>query len=213
MKLPIPWIVATVAVVVAGSAFVGGDDNRSENDSHRSAPQAAQGAARQADVDALRREVALLRSALADLRSAPVRTDTSVARAAAAAPTQAYNARPDRAADIVSQAEQEQQVQDHITQVATGFSSEARDQRWSNETGISLESALASDELKALSVRNIDCRSKTCRVEVEDNGSAAASGALPLLALRMAGTLPNIVSQHVDGANGRATVVMYMSRE
>jgi hypothetical protein len=213
MKLPIPWIVATVAVAVAAYAIVGGHADRGQSDSDRSAPQAAQGAARQADVDTLRREVALLRSALADIRSAPARSETSVARAAAPSPAQAYNARPDRAADAVSQAEQEQRVQDHITEVATGFAGEARDQRWANDTGLALESALASQELKALAVQSIDCRSKTCRVELEDDGSAVVSGAFPLLALQMAGTLPNIVSQRIERQNGRATVVLYMSRE
>jgi hypothetical protein len=36
---------------------------------------------------------------------------------------------------------------------------------------------------------------------------------LPFLAMRMADTLPSIVSQRVDQPNGRATVVLYMSRE
>jgi hypothetical protein len=213
MKFPIPWIVAAVAIVAAGYATVSNHADRGESTSDRPAPQAAQGAATRADVDALRREVALLKSALADNRSARAPSDATVARAATPSAMQVYNARSDHPADALSQAEQEQRLQDHITEVATGFEGETRDQRWANDAGIALESALASQELKALSVQSIDCRTKTCRVEVEDDGSAAASGALPQLALQMAGTLPNIVSQRIERQNGRATVVLYMSRE
>ncbi|HEY5808320.1 MAG TPA: hypothetical protein VIT67_10155, partial [Povalibacter sp.] len=115
--------------------------------------------------------------------------------------------------DSLDEAGQEAEFQHHITGIGAQFTRESLDQRWANETGIALESVLAAEELKALAVRNIDCRTKTCRIEVEDDGSGITSGALPFLAMRMAETLPNIVSQRVDQPNGRATVVLYMSRE
>jgi hypothetical protein len=210
MKLSIPWIVAIVAIVVAGYAIVG---SRGDSNSDLSAPQAAQGAATQKDLDALRREVAMLRSVLADNRSAHAASDTTVARPVTPSPVPVVRAMPDHAAEAVSQADEEQRVQDHITEVATGFAGEGRDQRWANEAGSAIESALATSELKAFAVQSIDCRTKTCRVEVEDDGSAGASGALPQLALQIAGALPNIVTQRIERQSGRATVVLYMSRE
>jgi hypothetical protein len=109
--------------------------------------------------------------------------------------------------------DRELQFQHHLIEIGAQFTREDLDQRWANDTGIALEGALASEELKTLAVRNIDCRTKTCRIEVEDDGDSTTLGALPFLAMRMADTLPNMVSQRVDQPDGRATVVLYMSRE
>jgi len=96
--------------------------------------------------------------------------------------------------------------------VAANFRSEPLDPPFALTTADSLRGVLASDELAKMSVQTIDCRAKTCRVEIEDDGSGIVPLTLPMLMARMADTLPNVSAQRLEQPNGRATMVLYMSK-
>lgn len=210
MKASILWIVTALAVAGASWSTMHrpdarvssseGADTRAPGSVTHSPPQSDP---MRAEVDELRREMALLKSVVAERSRASTQPTFSA---------QSAKAEPVSDADVSSQADDEQRFFDHVATVAASFSSETRDQTWANEVGIALESALATEELKSLSLQSIDCRTKTCRVEIDEDASVLA-GALPHLALQMAGTLPNMVSQRTERQNGSATVVLYMSRD
>jgi hypothetical protein len=104
------------------------------------------------------------------------------------------------------------QFDDHTAQIAATFSNELRDPRFAIVAGEGLRTMLDNQEFASMPVQNIDCRSVTCRVEINDDGSGAVSQALPMLAVRMAETLPNIIAQRLEQPNGRATMVLFMSK-
>jgi hypothetical protein len=118
----------------------------------------------------------------------------------------------DPRADAAVLAEAERQFDEHTAAVAATFSDEPRDPAFALATSDSLRVALDSDELAKMPVQTIDCRTKTCRVEIGDDGSGVVPQVLPMLMVRMADSLPNVIAQRVEQPNGRATMVLYMSK-
>jgi hypothetical protein len=118
----------------------------------------------------------------------------------------------DPRAAIQALAENQARMKEHVASVAASFATEARDQRWSNDVGESLRTTLGSDELAAMAVQNIDCRTTTCRIEVQDDGSGSLQTLVPMLAVQMAASLPNLIAERIDQPNGKTAMVLYMSR-
>ena len=108
-------------------------------------------------------------------------------------------------------ADDQQRFKDYIGALAADFDREARDPRWSSDTGAALQAAFGSEDLKGVQYQNIDCRKTMCRVEIEDDGSDAASEALHKVGMAIGGTLPSMLVDRVDHGNGRATMVLYLS--
>jgi hypothetical protein len=127
-------------------------------------------------------------------------------------PSDAVNAADPRASLEEERAKGELRWKEHVAAVAASFAREARDQRWSNEVGESLRATFGSEELAAATVHSIDCRTNTCRVEVQDDGSGKLPMIVPMLAVQMARSLPNLVAEHIDQPNGKMVMVLYMSR-
>ena len=127
-------------------------------------------------------------------------------------PSDAVNAADPRASLEEERAKGELAWEEHVAAVAASFARETRDQRWSNEVGESLRAAFGSEELAAATVQGIDCRTSTCRVEVQDDGSGKLPMIVPMLAVQMAESLPNLVAEHIDQPNGKMMMVLYMSR-
>lgn len=69
----------------------------------------------------------------------------------------------------------------------------------------------ASDALRG-KVRNLECRSRTCRVEIDDDRAGAVSKELPVFVQQLADTLPSTQADHIDDGNGHTTMVLYMTR-
>jgi hypothetical protein len=130
--------------------------------------------------------------------------------AAASVAAIAYSAR-----DAASQAHatpMPTQFDERAADVAASFRSEPLDPPFALMTAESLRGVLASDELARMPVQAIDCRAKTCRVEIQDDGSGIVPLKLPMLMVRMADTLPNVSAQRIEQPSGRATMVLYMSK-
>jgi hypothetical protein len=108
--------------------------------------------------------------------------------------------------------ESEQRAKEHIAAVAASFGREIRDQRWSTDMGEALRNTLATEELASANVQAIDCRTKTCRVELQDDGTGRMQALVPMLAVQMAESLPNLTAEQVPGPNGTMATVLYLSR-
>ena len=156
----------------------------------------------EAELMALRRELSQRQSAGADVQPR-IPTGVDVGE---------KHTGPDPLARTEALADAERRFEDHTVQIAANFSNELRDPRFAIGAGEALRTMLDSEEFASMPVQNIDCRSATCRVEINDDGSGVVSQVLPMLAVRMAETLPNIVAQRLEQSNGRATMVLFMSK-
>jgi hypothetical protein len=161
-------------------------------------------------------EVALLAAELATLRRELGARTEARSRPATSEPIPSLQiadaAVLDPRSDAAALAEAERQFDEHTATVAATFSGEPRDPTFALNTSDSLRVALDSDELAKMPVQTIDCRTKTCRVEIGDDGSGVVPQVLPMLMVRMADSLPNVIAQRHEQPNGRATMVLYMSK-
>jgi hypothetical protein len=161
-------------------------------------------------------EVALLAAELATLRRELGARAESRSRAETSAPIPSLQVAEapvlDPRSDAAALEQAERQFEEHTATVAATFSGEPRDPTFALNTSDSLRVALDSDELAKMPVQTIDCRTKTCRVEIGDDGSGVVPQVLPMLMVRMADSLPNVIAQRHEQPNGRATMVLYMSK-
>ena len=209
MRLRATWIVPAALVVAGSYAFYNLPDAPQRGDAAsagRGSTAAAGDAATLEQLRLLRQEVAALKSLAESRGRAEVARDApSVNALPAKDPTQEFRL------DLSGQAEEAQRFEAHVAGIAANFGREMRDQRWSSETSSLFESALAAEELKDMRVKNLECRARTCRLEIEDDGKFARL--MPLLAVELGGTLPNVIAQRVERPGGRATMILYMSKD
>lgn len=153
-------------------------------------------------VAALDAEVKALRQQLATAR-AQAPAGSTAAPAAAAMP-----AEPRARDDPAAFAEAERAT---VTALESTFRREATDPRWSRENAALLQQALTAGASGAVRVGAVECRSRTCRVEIPDDGSGEAGDVLALLSERVGERLPTLSSARIEQGNGSATTVLYLS--
>ena len=114
--------------------------------------------------------------------------------------------------DPEARAEQERKYREYMASVDAAFRNEATDPRWSSATSSVVQTALTADsDLRPLA-RGVECRSRTCRVEIADDGSGKLGKLLPMLAQKVGRELPSVTADRVQEAGGAVTMVLYMSR-
>jgi hypothetical protein len=118
----------------------------------------------------------------------------------------------DPRADPEARAEDQRKHRAYIAGVEAAFRKEATDPRWSSTTSAVVQAALASEgELRPLT-RGVECRTRTCRVEIADDGSGKLGKLLPVFAQQVGQELPSAVADRVEDPAGGAKMVLYMSR-
>jgi hypothetical protein len=103
--------------------------------------------------------------------------------------------------------------QEHMDEVSAAFREESVDRAWSEATGSALKSAVDNDPLLREAAAALECRTRTCRLELDNDGSGKLDKQLPLFAQSVQGTLSSIQAEHVAGADGAARIVLYLSNE
>jgi len=122
-------------------------------------------------------------------------------------------AAPDPRTDPEARADYERRYREHMAGVEAAFRQEAADPRWSSATAATVQSALAADsDLRPLA-RGVECRSRTCRLELADDGSGKLGKILPVFAQQVGRELPSIAYDRIVDASGTATMVLYMARQ
>jgi len=101
----------------------------------------------------------------------------------------------------------------YMEAVAQAFSNEKVDASWSSHVSSRVNGALDADESLQGVARAVECRDRTCRVEIADDGSGSLNSRLPMIALAVADVLPNVAAERVDRGNGRSAMVLYMSMQ
>jgi hypothetical protein len=103
---------------------------------------------------------------------------------------------------------------DHVETVEDDFRHEPIDATWSFGATSSLQATISSSEaMRSSPKRDVECRSRTCRVEIADDGSGQAMQAMPALAMELQKTFPSQLSNRVDDGKGNHGLVLYLSRD
>jgi hypothetical protein len=158
----------------------------------------------QAELASLRREVALLRAQVVlgpHLPAGPPSGSND--------PPPSARRRPARDPEALAEGLRRRRAL--IEGLESAFLGEATDPSWSVATSAAVRAALAADEV-GLPARGVDCRSRTCRVEIPDDGSGRVAETLALFANELAATLPNMVAHQMVDASGTATTFLYLTR-
>jgi hypothetical protein len=153
----------------------------------------------------LAQQVAQLRQEVAAIRAQLARGPM----ANTAAQTREANPRTDPAA----RQEAERTERMRIASAESAFRGEKQDTRWDQTTTASVRSALTqADENLRQQVRSIECRSQTCRLEINAEAAGALDRDLPMVLSRLGDTLPKITAGQIDQGNGRMATVLYLSK-
>jgi hypothetical protein len=110
-----------------------------------------------------------------------------------------------------ARAEEERLHRQYIARVEAAFRVEATDPQWSSATSSAIRGAATGDDSLRASLRGVECRSQTCRVEIADDGSGGLDKALPMFVHQLAQQLPSVTADRVDDGRGAASMVLYMS--
>ncbi|MET3135052.1 hypothetical protein AAKU55_005355 [Oxalobacteraceae bacterium GrIS 1.11] len=159
-----------------------------------------------ADIAMLREELALLRSDIAALKR-------SGGAASAPENTPASLAEKNQHIDPQAREEAEKARKKQMVAVENNFRNEPNDPKWSSTESSHIRDVLSSNPNAQSLMRNVECRSNTCRVELADDGTGNLSKFMPMLAVQVAQTLPTISANQVDRGDGTSATVLYMSRK
>ncbi len=172
---------------------------------HDAAPTPATGvAASEATLPELRQEVTLLRREVADIRQQLARQPGLAAGAEIAA-----NPRTDPDARLEAQ----RQEALRIASSESAFRGEQNDARWSREAAANVRAAFAqADDTVSTQLRSVECRSQSCRVEINAAAGESLARDLPIILSHLGDALPHITAGKVDQGDGRQATVLYMSR-
>jgi len=150
----------------------------------------------QAQVSVLRAQVAGLKGELAE-------------RPAASEP-----AAEDQPALDERRAEGERNHAAHMAKIEDAFAREVVDPTWSSKTSSRVWTAINEMDVLRTAAREVECRSRTCRIEVSDDGTGELHKQLPLFAQQFADAMPRMSGKQVTDESGKAGMVLYlMSRE
>jgi hypothetical protein len=110
-----------------------------------------------------------------------------------------------------ARAEEERMHRQYIAGIEAAFLGEATDPQWSSATSSAIQAIVAADDSLRGSMRALECRSSTCRVEIADDGSGTLDRALPMFVHQLAPQLPGMAADRHDDGRGTASMVLYLS--
>lgn len=154
-----------------------------------------------ADVAALRSELGRLRAQVNALQGA-----APPAASAAATPSETDVTKVETPESI---AESEQRWHEHMAEVAFGFEQEPRDGRWATAASAAVANGLKRDPALAALAGPIDCRSTTCRVQVEQDAAGVVDKQLPMFLNGLTDTLPVMEAEH-EVIDGKPRYTLYL---
>ncbi|MDD5266314.1 MAG: hypothetical protein PHO08_04195 [Methylococcales bacterium] len=114
--------------------------------------------------------------------------------------------------DPNAQSEVEGEYKELMVAKENEFRQEPSDGQWAPQTSSRLREVMDKNPAMRDAVRNIECKSTTCRVELAVTEQVSASKSLDNLVTQIGDTLPQVTYNQVDDGNGEVTTVLYMSR-
>jgi len=190
---------AWIGAALLGGVTLWGAHHRHARPVAERAPRPAEANATRSSDDAtlleLRSELGQLRAQVGALQPRPVASPVPTPTAAPA------ETAPSTLTLEQQRAESEQRWHDHMAEVALNFDQEPRDPRWAASTSQVVASALERDATLAALAGPIDCRTNSCRLEVERDADGTVDKELPLFLNSLVAALPEMEAEHavIDG--------------
>jgi hypothetical protein len=110
-----------------------------------------------------------------------------------------------------SRAEAEARYQVYMGTVESAFRAEPDNPAWSQPTLAAVYDAIEQSGIPRSTLRQVECRSHTCRLEIAEEGSAGAEGAIPMLLNRLGARLPSTIGNHIDEGDATPRTLLYLS--
>ena len=123
----------------------------------------------------------------------------------------AVNEPQDLRRDPTAVAEAETARRGEMAIIESKFRNEPRNQQWATGAASQIRETLNTNQIPEDNLRNVECRSNTCRVELVNDQSGNMEKSLPLIINQLGATLPSMVADQIDQGNGVATTVLYLS--
>ena len=115
--------------------------------------------------------------------------------------------------DFCAREEAERLERRRVASIESSFRGEKEDARWSQGATSAVRTALTgADESLRSQVRSIECRSHSCRVEINADAGGQMAVDLPLVVDHLGQALPNVTAGQIDQGDGRQATVLYLSR-
>ena len=92
------------------------------------------------------------------------------------------------------------------------FQAEPTDPAWSRRAIAAVRDAFGGQAAGGAQISQIECRSKSCRVEVWSADADAVANTLPAVLDALVALLPNATAVQVDRGNGHPSTLLYLSR-
>lgn len=156
---------------------------------------------------ASRGEVALMRHELGRLRSQVEELHQNKQPPVPAPP--AEEATAETAAE--QRAASDQKWKEHMARLAESFEREPRDAHWSASTSQFVAGALGKEPALAALAGAVDCRSSTCRLELQHDDEGVVDKQLPLFLHNLGQTLPEAEADHAV-VDGKSRYTLYLKR-
>ena len=154
-------------------------------------------------IEQLQRSLLALKSQLAAQQSASKEIASGQQQPSVKESSSRENVEARRAADA-------ELYREYMAGAAQSFNNEKVDPSWATQTSSRVSATLASDdELKRYRPR-VECRSRTCRVEIQDDGTGIVPTRMPHIAGAVADLFPSIAAEHIDQGNGQRMVALYL---
>lgn len=198
------------AAALAGVVFV--SSHHHTGDEHQPNTSSSATAAEQSRAAQLSARIEVLEHELAAMRGAPGQNQGAVPRTSPSQPSRAPARDASSDAETVRAADAEQR-RVYMEAVAQAFNDEKVDASWSSNASSRVREVLDGDESLRGVAHSVECRDRTCRVEIADDGSGRLNSRLPVIALGVADVLPNVAAERVDRDDGRSSMVLYMSAQ
>jgi hypothetical protein len=200
-------IAIALAIAVYASVAALGRTSPADSTGPIVAPRANDGQSAQlvARLDELQRNVAALKAQLASQQTARSAPQPLPASGDASSP-EPQSVEAQRAADA-------ERLRDYMVGVAQSFANEKIDPVWASHASARVRSTFEGDEGLSRIAHTVECRAQTCRVQIDDDGSGSLNARIPYLTLGLADVLPQVSAEHIDQANGRGAMVLYMTNQ
>ncbi|QSA96362.1 hypothetical protein [Methylococcus sp. EFPC2] len=117
-----------------------------------------------------------------------------------------------RLADDAYKAEQERLNEERVAHIETNFRIEKSDPEWAPKTASTLQDALRQNHLDQGLAQGIDCRSQTCRVELNgDNSTGDHMKSIMRFIHEVGSEMPNMDADQRIDESGNMHTVLYLS--
>ena len=212
MSWKIAWFTGSIVIALTGSVLIFGAIKAPERARALAASpeKPREAASNSSDIDGLRAELGRLRSQMAGLRESMAEQKVPVAAPVPAPlPIEALSPAELKAA----REEDTRRWKDHMAEVALEFDGETFDRNFSARATSALNEAMGSNPVIKGAAEKLECRSRTCRLEIRDATNSTVSTQLPLFLMSLHDSLPSMQADNFRAPNGQTTVVLFLTNE